>query len=189
MRLPLARETAAGLAAGDTVYLSGIIYTARDAAHRRIAELIQQGSGLPFPLKEACIYYAGPAPAPPGKIIGSAGPTTSGRMDLWTPALLRQGLVAMIGKGGRSAAVIEAIRETGAVYFGAIGGAGALLASCVKESEVIAFADLGPEAVRKLRVEAFPVTVLVDSRGTNLYETGPAAYLAFRAARQGGETQ
>jgi fumarate hydratase subunit beta len=175
--LPLTGETAAGLEAGDSVILSGVLYTARDAAHKRLLEILDRGGALPFPIEGACLYYAGPSPAAPGQIIGSAGPTTSYRMDPYTPRLLGLGLRGMIGKGKRSAEVIGAMKQAGAVYFGAIGGAGALLARRIRSSEVIAFEDLGPEAVRRLVAEDFPVTVIIDSRGNNLYETGPAAYL------------
>ncbi|MDR2304234.1 MAG: Fe-S-containing hydro-lyase [Treponema sp.] len=173
IRLPLSREQAAVLKAGDQALLSGIIYTARDAAHRRLIGLLDEGRPLPFPLEDSCIYYTGPTPPPPGRVIGSAGPTTSCRMDAYTPRLLRLGLRAMIGKGKRSEELIAVIRETGALYFGAIGGAGALLASRIKAVEIIAFEDLGTEAIRRLTVEDFPVTVLIDSRGRNLYEERP----------------
>ncbi|MDR2606833.1 MAG: Fe-S-containing hydro-lyase [Treponema sp.] len=170
IELPLSREKAAALKAGDQALLSGTIYTARDAAHRRLIGLLDEGAALPFPLEDSCIYYTGPTPPPPGRVIGSAGPTTSYRMDAYTPRLLRLGLRAMIGKGRRSEELITVIRETGAIYFGAIGGAGALLASRIKTVEIIAFEDLGTEAIRRLTVEDFPVTVLIDSRGKNLYE-------------------
>jgi fumarate hydratase subunit beta len=175
--LPLAREKAADIAAGDRVVLSGVLYTARDAAHKRLVEILDRGGVLPFPIEDACLYYVGPSPAAPGQITGAAGPTTSYRMDPYTPRLLSLGLRGMIGKGKRSAEVIEAMKEAGAVYFGAIGGAGALLAQRIRASELIAFEDLGTEAVRRLVVEDFPVTAIIDSRGNNLYETGPAAYL------------
>jgi fumarate hydratase subunit beta len=175
--LPLTREKAAPLRAGDTVYLSGVIYTARDAAHKRLVELLDQGKSLPFSVEDGVIYYVGPTPAPPGKVIGSAGPTTSYRMDAYAPRLLALGLRGMIGKGKRSEEVIQAMRKAGGVYFGAIGGAGALLADRIKEAEVIAFEDLGPEAVRRLRVEDFPAVTIIDSLGTNLYITGREAYL------------
>ena len=181
IRLPLDRETAAGLEAGDAVILSGVVYTARDAAHRRLVEILDRGEPLPFPIADACLYYTGPAPAAPGRIIGSAGPTTSYRMDPYTPRLLGLGLRGMIGKGKRSALVVEAMRQAGAVYLGAIGGAGALLAERILASDIIAFEDLGAEAIRRLVVEDFPVTVIIDSRGNNLYETGPAAYLRSAA--------
>lgn len=175
--LPLTKEKAAVLNSGDTVYLSGAIYAARDAAHKRMEELLQAGEPLPFEINDAVIYYVGPTPAPPGQVIGSAGPTTSYRMDSYTPALLRLGLRGMIGKGRRSPQVVEAMKEAGAVYLGAIGGAGALLARCIKAAEVIAFDDLGPEAIRRLEVEDFPVVVVIDSAGNNLYHSGPQAYL------------
>ncbi|MDR1215323.1 MAG: FumA C-terminus/TtdB family hydratase beta subunit [Treponema sp.] len=158
--LPLARARAASLSAGDRCLLSGVVYTARDAAHKRLVVMLDAGEALPFPLEGACIYYAGPTPAPPGRVIGAIGPTTSGRMDVYTPRLLSAGLLAMIGKGERSNAVVSAIKQAGAVYFGALGGAGALLSSCVREAQVIAFPDLGTEAIHRLVVEDFPVTVI-----------------------------
>jgi fumarate hydratase subunit beta len=175
--LPLTREKAAVISAGDLVYLSGDIYTARDAAHKRLTELLDSGSPLPFPLEDSVIYYAGPAPAPPGRVIGSVGPTTSYRMDAYAPRLLGLGLRGMIGKGKRSAEVIAAMGRAGAVYFAAIGGAGAMIADRVKAAELIAFEDLGPEAIRRLRVEDFPAVAVIDSRGNNLYVSGPEAYL------------
>lgn len=177
--LPLTREQAAGLCAGDGVYLCGDLYTARDAAHQRLIELLAAGKPLPFPLADALIYYMGPSPAPPGRVTGAAGPTTSYRMDGFAPALMAGGLRGMIGKGRRSGAVIEAIKRYGGVYFGAVGGAGALLSERITASEVIAFEDLGAEAVRRLTVEDFPVTVVIDCRGRDLYDTGRRAYLAF----------
>ena len=177
---PLDPETARALRAGDSVLLSGTVYTARDAAHKRLCQLADRGEPMPFPLKGAVIYYVGPTPARPGQPIGSAGPTTSYRMDAYSPTLLRLGNLGMIGKGKRGRSVIEAMRETGAVYFGAIGGAGALLARCVKSNQLVFWDDLGEEAVRKLTVENLPLTVIVDSLGNNLYETGRAAYLAQR---------
>jgi fumarate hydratase subunit beta len=177
IELPLTREKAAPFHAGDRVLLSGIVYTARDAAHRRINELLDSGRALPFPLEDSCIYYAGPSPAAPGQITGAAGPTTSGRMDAWAPRLLMLGLRGMIGKGERSDEVIRAIKWAGALYFGAVGGAGALLSRCITECRVIAFEDLGTEAVRRLRVKDFPATVVIDSRGENLYRSGRHAYL------------
>ncbi len=164
------------LQAGDYVYLTGTIYTARDAAHKRMYEALQQGKELPFDVEDNAIYYMGPSPAREGNIIGSAGPTTSSRMDKYTPALLDLGLKCMIGKGKRSEKVKESIVRNGAVYFAAVGGAGALLSRSVIESEVIAYDDLGTEAVRKLKVEAFPVIVVVDSRGNDLYETAVRKY-------------
>jgi fumarate hydratase subunit beta len=163
--------------------LSGTVYTARDAAHKRLDLLLDQEKPLPFELKDSCIYYCGPSPAAPGQITGSAGPTTSYRMDAWAPRLLCMGLRGMIGKGMRSQEVIRAMQWAGAVYFGAIGGAGALLAQCITSAEIIAFEDLGTEAVRALTVKNFPVTVLIDSRGGNLYESGPASYLSACAEK------
>ena len=177
---PLTKEQARSLRAGESVYLSGSVYTARDAAHKRLCELVEQGKPLPFPIEGAVIYYVGPSPARPGQAIGSAGPTTSYRMDAYAPTLLRLGELGMIGKGKRSPAVVEAMRETGAVYFGAIGGAGALLSQCVKSAQLICYEDLGAEAVRRLEVENLPLTVVIDSQGKNLYETGRAAYLEQR---------
>ncbi len=187
MTTPLGREQLAKLRAGDRVLLTGDIYTARDAAHARFAQLLEEGKPLPLPLEGAAVYYAGPTPAPPGAVIGSIGPTTAGRMDSYTPALLRRGLAAMIGKGGRSDEVIETMKETGAVYFGFPGGAGALAAACVRQCEPIAFEDLGSEAVRRLRVEDFPLTVLIDSLGGSLYEQGPQRYLAECRTGAGAE--
>lgn len=175
---PLDRETARSLRSGDSVLLSGTIYTARDAAHKRLCELAAKGEPMPFPIAGAVIYYAGPTPARPGQPIGSAGPTTSYRMDAYAPTLLRLGELGMIGKGKRSPEVIDAMKETGAVYFGAIGGAGALLARCVKSAELVCYEDLGAEAIRRLEVENLPLTVVIDSLGSSLYETGRAAYLA-----------
>jgi len=177
IRLPLTKEKAAAIKSGDTVYLTGELYTARDAAHKRIAELLEQGGELPFQLEGAVIYYVGPTPAKPGQVIGSAGPTTSSRMDTYTPQLIKLGLLGMIGKGKRTVEVVNAIKETGAVYFGAIGGAGALLASCIKSCEIVAFPDLGAEAVHRIYVENFPVVVIIDGAGDNLYQNGRKAYL------------
>ena len=177
---PLTEEVSRSLRAGDSVLLSGTVYTARDAAHKRLCELVEQGGELPFPMEGAVIYYVGPSPARPGQVIGSAGPTTSYRMDAYAPTMLKLGSLGMIGKGKRNDDVIEAMKETGAVYFGAIGGAGALLAGCVKSAELICYEDLGAEAIRKLEVENLPLTVVIDSCGNNLYETGPAAYLKSR---------
>ncbi|MDR3277443.1 MAG: Fe-S-containing hydro-lyase [Oscillospiraceae bacterium] len=180
--LPLTTEKNAAITAGDAVYLSGVLYTARDAAHKRFMELLDRGEETPFPIGGAAIYYTGPTPAAPGQIIGSAGPTTSYRMDAYAPRLLDLGLLGMIGKGARSEAVVAAMRRAGAVYFGAIGGAGALLARCIARAEVIAFDDLGAEAVRRLEVRDFPVVAVIDAAGRNLYETGRAAYLASARA-------
>jgi fumarate hydratase subunit beta len=180
IRLPLTREKAAALSAGDRVFLSGILYTARDAAHRRFSELLDAGKPLPFPIEDAVIYYTGPSPAAPGRVTGSAGPTTSYRMDPYTPRLLERGLRGMVGKGRRSAEVIDAMRKAGAVYFGAPGGAGALLAERIKTCRVIAFPDLGAEAVHELYVEDFPVTVVIDAEGRDLYVSGREGYLRSR---------
>ena len=177
---PLSEEVARSLQAGDTVFLSGTVYTARDAAHKRLCALVEQGEPLPFPVEGSVIYYVGPSPARPGQVIGSAGPTTSYRMDAYAPTLLKLGSLGMIGKGKRNDDVISAMKETGAVYFGAIGGAGALLSRCVKAAELVCYEDLGAEAIRKLEVENLPLTVVIDSQGNNLYEMGPAAYLAER---------
>ncbi len=157
------------LKAGDYVYLSGTVYSARDAAHKRMYEALQKGEELPFDIRGAVIYYLGPTPARPGQVIGSAGPTTSSRMDKYTPALLDLGLSGMIGKGRRNNAVTEGIRKNGAVYFAAVGGAGALLSKCITASEVIAYDDLGTEAVRRMQVKDFPVIVVTDSTGAALY--------------------
>lgn len=175
---PLTSAQAQQLKSGDTVLLSGTIYTARDAAHKRLCEALERGETLPLNLQNAVVYYAGPTPARPGEVIGSCGPTTSGRMDAYAPTLMRQGVIGMIGKGARSAQVVEAMKECGAVYFAAIGGAGAVMASCVKQAEVVCYDDLGSEAVRRLTVENMPLTVIIDSEGHNLYEDGPAQYLA-----------
>lgn len=175
---PLTREQARSLRSGDSVLLSGVIYTARDAAHKRLCELVEQGKELPLDVKDSVIYFVGPTPARPGQAIGSAGPTTSYRMDAYSPTMIAQGQTGMIGKGKRSPEVIAAMKEHGAVYFGAIGGCGALLSKCIKKAEVIAYDDLGAEAIRRLEVEDFPVIVVIDSEGNNLYETGRAAYLA-----------
>ncbi len=176
--MPLTAEKAAELHCGDNVLLSGVIYTGRDAAHKRLTELIDAGKELPFDVKDSVIYYVGPAPAKPGQVIGSAGPTTSYRMDAYAPALLDLGLKGMIGKGKRSPEVIESMKKNGAVYFGAIGGCGALLAKCIKKAEVICYEDLGAEAVRRLEVENLPAVVVIDSKGNNLYEEGRKNYLA-----------
>lgn len=175
---PLTPETARTLKSGDSVLLSGVVYTARDAAHKRLCQLVEEGKPLPMDVKDAVIYFVGPTPAKPGQAIGSAGPTTAYRMDAYSPTLIRQGLTGMIGKGKRGPEVVAAMRECGAVYFGAIGGAGALLSSCVKKAEVIAYEDLGAEAIRRLEVEDLPVTVIIDSEGNNLYQWGREAYLA-----------
>ncbi|MDR0644231.1 MAG: Fe-S-containing hydro-lyase [Treponema sp.] len=179
--LPLTRKQTASLRAGSRQLLSGVVYTARDAAHKRLVAILAAGERLPFSLAGSCIYYAGPTPPVPGRVIGAVGPTTSGRMDAYTPRLLSVGLLAMIGKGERSDAVVSAMKKGGAVYFGALGGAGALLSSRVKESQVAAFPDLGTEAIHRLVVEDFPVTVVIDCNGNNLYKTGRQAFLAWKA--------
>ena len=174
--LPLDKSTARGLRAGDMVTLSGSILTGRDAAHKRLIDLIDKGEDLPIPLEGETIYYVGPAPASPGHAVGSAGPTTSYRMDAYTPKLLARGLRAMIGKGLRNAEVVDAMKTYGAVYFGAVGGAAALISRSILSSEVIAYPDLGPEAIHRFVIKDFPVIVLIDSLGNNLYESGPKLY-------------
>ena len=173
---PITKETAKTLHAGDYVYITGTIYTARDAAHKRMQETLQRGEALPLEMKENVIYYMGPSPAREGRPIGSAGPTTASRMDKYAPELLDLGLGAMIGKGKRSQEVKDAIVRNGSVYFAAVGGAGALLSKCILSSEVIAYNDLGTEAIRKLQVKNFPVIVVIDSEGNNLYETAILDY-------------
>lgn len=168
---PLKKEELVDLHAGDYVYISGIIYSARDAAHKRMYETMLDGKEIPMDLTDNVIYYLGPTPAKEGQVIGSAGPTTASRMDKYTPLLLDNGLIGMIGKGKRSQEVIDSIVKNKAVYFAAVGGAGALLSKCIKKSEVIAYDDLGTEAIRKMQVEDFPVIVVIDSEGNNLYET------------------
>jgi fumarate hydratase subunit beta len=174
--LPLTDDVLEDLRAGDDVLLSGVMYVGRDAAHKRIVEALDEGKPLPFDLKGQTIYYMGPSPARPGQVIGSAGPTTSGRMDGYSPRLMSEGLKGMIGKGMRSQAVKDAIRKHRAVYFAAIGGAGALISKAIKKSDVIAYEELGAEAVRRLEVEDFPATVINDIHGGDLYEEGKAAY-------------
>lgn len=175
---PITREAARRLKSGDAVLLSGVIYTARDAAHKRLCELAAAGKPLPIDVENATIYFVGPTPAKPGHAIGSAGPTTSYRMDAYSPTLIALGQTGMIGKGKRGPEVVDAMKKYGAVYFGAIGGAGALLSRCIVKSEVVAYEDLGAEAIRRLTVRDLPVTVIIDSEGNNLYETGRAKYLA-----------
>ena len=175
---PLTREAVRDLKAGDSCLISGVIYTARDAAHKRLCELVDAGKEMPLDVTDNIIYFVGPTPAKPGQAIGSAGPTTSYRMDAYSPTLIAQGLTGMIGKGKRGPEVVAAMKEHGAVYFGAIGGCGALLSKCIKKAEIVAYEDLGAEAIRRLEVEDFPVIVVIDSEGNNLYETGRAAYLA-----------
>ncbi|MCR5498763.1 MAG: Fe-S-containing hydro-lyase [Acetatifactor sp.] len=174
--LPMSKEDAKSLRSGDYVYLTGTIYTARDAAHKRMQEALDRGEALPLDVKDNVIYYMGPSPAREGRPIGSAGPTTASRMDKYAPALLDLGLTGMIGKGKRSQAVKDAIVRNGAVYFAAVGGAGALLSKSILSSEVIAYDDLGTEAIRKLAVKDFPVIVVIDSEGNDLYETAILAY-------------
>lgn len=174
LTLPLDDDAVCSLHAGDIVKLSGKILVGRDAAHKRIAEAIKEGKPLPFSIENEIIYYAGPAPTPPGSVIGPIGPTTSGRMDPYTPLLLSKGLRGMIGKGKRSPEVLAAIKEHRSVYFGATGGAAVLLSGCVKSAEKVAYDDLGPEAVLRLEVKDMPLVVLADCSGGNLYESGPA---------------
>lgn len=171
IKVPLKKEELMQLKSGDYVYLTGIIYSARDAAHKRMYETMKKNESIPMDLKDNVIYYLGPTPAKEGQVIGSAGPTTSSRMDKYTPLLLDNGLNGMIGKGKRSKEVVDSIKKNKAVYFAAVGGAGALLSKCIKKSEVIAYDDLGTEAIRKMEVENFPVIVVIDSKGNNLYET------------------
>ena len=174
---PLTRDKVKELKAGDSCLISGVIYTARDAAHKRLCELVAAGKELPMDVADSIIYFVGPTPAKPGQAIGSAGPTTSYRMDAYSPILIEQGLTGMIGKGKRGPEVIDAMKKHGAVYFGAIGGCGALLSECIKEAQIVAYEDLGAEAIRRLVVKDFPVVVIIDSEGNNLYETGKANYL------------
>lgn len=176
IQAPFAKEEIEKLKAGDYIYITGTIYTARDAAHKRLYESMLKGEELPISLKDNVIYYLGPSPARPGSVIGSAGPTTSSRMDKYTPLMLDAGLKGMIGKGKRSQAVIDSIVKNGAVYMAAVGGAGALLSKCIKESKVIAYDDLGTEAIRKLQVEDLPVIVVIDKDGNNLYETAVESF-------------
>ena len=180
VNLPLTEKKARALRAGDTVYLTGEVYTSRDAGHKRMVELLERGEALPFDPENATIYYVGPSPARPGQIIGSAGPTTSGRMDAYAPTMLSVGARGMIGKGARSDEVVKAMKKYAGVYFGAIGGAGALLAKCIKKSELIAWEDLQSEALRKLWVENMPLVVVIDCEGNDLYKQGREAYLATR---------
>jgi fumarate hydratase subunit beta len=176
IQLPLTKEDVLMLRAGDSVLLSGELYTARDAAHKRLVDLAEQNKALPFDIVNQTIYYVGPAPAPPGHAVGSAGPTTSYRMDAYTPKLLQLGLKGMIGKGKRNRDVIEAMKKYKAVYFGATGGAAALISKSIEKAAVIAYPDLGAEAIHRFVVKDFPVIVLIDSLGNNLYESGPKKY-------------
>lgn len=176
INVPMTKEVALSLKAGDYVYLSGTIYTARDAAHKRMDEALDRGETLPFDIKDNIIYYMGPSPARDGRPIGSAGPTTASRMDKYTPRLLDMGMGAMIGKGKRSQAVLDAIVRNKSVYFAAVGGAGAVISKCIQSSELVAYGDLGTEAVRCLEIKDLPVIVVADSQGNNLYETAVKAY-------------
>jgi fumarate hydratase subunit beta len=176
IRLPLSEESIKDLHSGDNVLLTGVIFAARDAAHKRLVETLDKGLPLPFDINGAVIYYMGPSPARPGKVIGSAGPTTSGRMDVYAPRLIEAGLKGMIGKGNRNKTVKDAVVNHKAVYFAAIGGIGALIAKTIKKSEIIAYEDLGAEAIRKLEVVNFPVTVINDIFGRDLYEEGKLKY-------------
>ena len=173
---PLNLCSVKALKAGDFANISGIIYVARDAAHKKMIELLEKGESLPFDICGQIIYYAGPCPGKPGQVIGSCGPTTSGRMDAYTPRLIELGLSGMIGKGIRSKEVIEAMKHHGAVYFGAVGGAGALISKCIVSQEIVAFPELGPEALRKIEVRDLPTIVVIDSYGSNLYESGITKY-------------
>lgn len=176
IQAPIRKEEIKNLKAGDYVYINGTIYTARDAAHKRMDDTLTRGEKLPLDIENQMIYYMGPSPAREGRIIGSAGPTTASRMDKYAPRLLDLGLGAMIGKGKRSKEVLDAIVRNGSIYFAAVGGAGALLSKCIQKSEVIAYDDLGTEAIRKLEVKDFPVIVVVDAEGNNLYETAIEKY-------------
>ena len=178
--LPLTEELAKSLKAGDRVLLTGIIYTSRDAGHKRMCESLAKGEELPIDPMNATIYYVGPTPAKPGTVIGSAGPTTSGRMDAYAPTMMSVGARGMIGKGARLPEVVDAMKQYSGVYFGAIGGAGALLAKCIKSAKLIAYEDLGAEALRELYVEDMPLMVIIDSEGNNLYELGREEYLASK---------
>ncbi len=176
LEAPFSDEVIKSLKAGDMVYISGTIYTGRDAAHKRLFEMIERGEQMPFDFEGQAIYYAGPCPAKPGKTIGSVGPTTGGRMDAYSPLLIERGLKVMIGKGSRSDEVVDAIKKHTGVYFAAIGGAAALMARCVESAEVIAFNELGTEAIRKLQVNQLPVIVAIDANGNNSYEMGREKY-------------
>lgn len=176
IRAPLGKEEIKALRAGDNVLISGVVYAARDAAHKKLKALLDEGRELPFDITGQIIYYVGPCPARPGEVIGSAGPTTSGRMDAYAPALISRGLAGMIGKGLRNAEVVDSMVKYGAVYFGATGGAGALIARSVVSEEVLAFPELGPEALRRLVVRDLPVVVVIDSLGNDLYVSGREKY-------------
>ena len=176
LKTPLSDEDVAKLKIGDKVLISGVVYTGRDSAHKRLAELLKQGKELPIDVRGQAMYYVGPSPAPPGKVIGSAGPTTSGRMDPYTPQLLAKGLKATIGKGQRSAEVIEAMKKYKAVYLAAVGGAAALIAKSIRKVDIVAYEDLGPEAIRRAEVENFPAIVVNDIYGGDLYKEGTEKY-------------
>lgn len=176
LKVPFTADEAAQLRAGDMVYLTGVVYTARDAAHKRMNDALDRGEQLPVDLSGNVVYYLGPTPARPGRVIGSAGPTTASRMDKYAPRLLDLGLRGMIGKGKRTQQVADAIVRNKAVYFAAVGGAGALLSKCIKKADVVAYDDLGTEAIRRLEVENLPVIVVIDSMGDNLYLTAPEKY-------------
>ncbi|WP_294154945.1 Fe-S-containing hydro-lyase [uncultured Clostridium sp.] len=177
LQTPLTVEKVKNLKVGDSILLSGVIYSARDAAHKRLIDLLDEGKELPMNIKDETIYYVGPSPAKPGNVIGSAGPTTSYRMDAYAPRLMNLGLKGMIGKGARNKEVIDSIVRNNGVYFGAIGGAAALIAKSIVKSEVIAYEDLGAEAIRRMEVKDMPLVVIIDSKGNNLYELGQKEYL------------
>ncbi len=177
LHTPLTEEKILNLKAGDSILLSGVIYSARDAAHKRLIELLDKGKELPLNIKDEIIYYVGPSPAKPGQIIGSAGPTTSYRMDAYAPRLMDLGLKGMIGKGARNKEVIDSIKKNKSVYFGAIGGAAALIGKSIIKSEIIAYEDLGAEAIRRMEVKDMPLVVIIDSQGNNLYDIGQKSYL------------
>ncbi len=176
---PISQEEADSLTAGDYIFLSGTIYVARDAAHKRMTEALDRGEELPIPIKDSIIYYMGPSPAREGRPIGSAGPTTASRMDKYAPRLMDLGQRAMIGKGKRTKEVKDAVVRNHGVYFAAVGGAGALISKCIKKSEIVCYEDLGAEAIRKIEVEDFPMVVVIDSKGNNLYETASLEYRSF----------
>lgn len=186
LKTPLSAEDAKRLRAGDSVLFTGTVYSARDAAHKKLCALLDEGRPLPFPVEGSVIYYMGPSPARPGTPIGAAGPTTSYRMDAYAPRLIELGSRGMIGKGKRSDEVIEAMKRCGAVYFGAVGGAGALLSKCIKSCEVLAWPELGAEALCRLEVVDFPAVVVIDALGNNLYELGPRRYLEAQGGKENG---
>lgn len=176
IKTPLTEETVKDLKAGDSVRISGYIYTARDAAHKRMTEALARGENLPFDIRDQIVYYVGPSPTKPGQVVGSAGPTTSGRMDKYTPTLIREGMRGMIGKGFRSQDVIDACKENGAIYFTAVGGAAVVIAASIIGEEMIAYEDLGPEAIRRYEVKDFPAIVCIDTEGNDFYKVGIAKY-------------